>query len=70
MADPNGSLLELRHINQIYGGGEQTFTAIRDVTLSLNEGEFATLMGPTGCGKSTLLRIITGLQVPTAGEVL
>jgi len=70
MADDNGSLLELRHINQIYGGGEQIFTAIRDVTLSLNEGEFATLMGPTGCGKSTLLRIITGLQVPTAGEVL
>jgi NitT/TauT family transport system ATP-binding protein len=70
MADPNGSLLELRHINQIYGGGEQIFTAIQDVTLALNEGEFATLMGPTGCGKSTLLRIITGLQAPTAGEVL
>jgi NitT/TauT family transport system ATP-binding protein len=70
MADPTGSLLELRHINQIYGGGEQTFTAIRDVNLALNEGEFATLMGPTGCGKSTLLRIITGLQPPTAGEVL
>ena len=70
MADPNGSLLELRHINQIYGGGEQTFTAIQDVTLALKEGEFATLMGPTGCGKSTLLRIITGLQAPTAGEVL
>src|SRR4030042_1450741 len=70
MADPNGSRLELRHINQIYGGGEQTFIAIQDVTLALNEGEFATLMGPTGCGKSTLLRIITGLQTPTAGEVL
>jgi len=70
MVEKNGSLLELRHINQIYGGGEQTFTAIKDINLVLNEGEFATLMGPTGCGKSTLLRIITGLQVPTSGEVL
>jgi len=63
-------LLELKNIHQIYGSGEQSFTAIRDVNLHLSEGEFAALIGPTGCGKSTLLRIITGLQSPTAGEVL
>jgi len=66
----NGSLLELRNINQVYGSGDHSFTAIREVNLSLLEGEFAALIGPTGCGKSTLLRIITGLQPPTAGQVL
>jgi NitT/TauT family transport system ATP-binding protein len=66
----DGSLLELRNINQVYGSGDHSFTAIREVNLSLLEGEFAALIGPTGCGKSTLLRIITGLQPPTAGQVL
>ena len=63
-------ILELKRINQTFKSGDSTFTAIRDVTLTLHEGEFATLMGPTGCGKSTLLRIITGLQAPTTGQVL
>ena len=66
----NGVLVELKHIHQVYGSGDQTFTAIRDVNLSLNDREFAALIGPTGCGKSTLLRILTGLQPPTSGQVL
>src|SRR4030042_39118 len=66
----DGSLLELRNINQGYGSGDHSSTASREVNLSLLEGEFAALIGPTGCGKSTLLRIITGLQPPTAGQVL
>jgi NitT/TauT family transport system ATP-binding protein len=63
-------LLELKNVSQTYGSGGSSFTAIREVNLALHEGELAALMGPTGCGKSTLLRIITGLQVPTAGQVL
>ena len=66
----NDYLLDLQNISQVYGSGDQTFTAIKDVNLNLREGEFAALIGPTGCGKSTLLRIITGLQPPTAGRVL
>jgi NitT/TauT family transport system ATP-binding protein len=63
-------LLTVRHVHQIYGSGPRAFTALSDINLSINEGEFVALVGPSGCGKSTLLRIITGLQQPTQGQVL
>src|SRR5512137_1331798 len=63
-------LLDIRHVSQMYGSGERTFTAVQNVNLTINEGEFVALVGPSGCGKSTLLRIITGLQAPTQGQIL
>jgi NitT/TauT family transport system ATP-binding protein len=66
---PN-TLLEVRHVHQIYTSGSRKFTAVQDVNITLQEGEFVALLGPSGCGKSTLLRIITGLQKPSEGEVL
>src|SRR3546814_18292077 len=50
-------------------GGETSFTAIRDVTFSLDEGEFVALVGPSGCGKSTLLNMISGLDPASEGDV-
>lgn len=51
---------------QMKGG---VFTALQDVSLSIPEGGFTTLLGPSGCGKSTLLRIIADILEPTRGTV-
>jgi spermidine/putrescine ABC transporter ATP-binding subunit len=45
-------------------------TALREIDLSIADGEFLTLLGPSGCGKTTLLRIVAGFERPTAGRVL
>ncbi|HNT25901.1 MAG TPA: nitrate/sulfonate/bicarbonate ABC transporter ATP-binding protein [Anaerolineales bacterium] len=66
----NDTLLQLEHVNQLYGTGERRFTAVEDINLSLSTGEFVALLGPSGCGKSTLLRIIAGLQEPSQGKVI
>jgi len=63
-------LLELRNVSQVYRSGDREFLALKNVSLTLDEGEFLVLLGPSGCGKSTLLRIATGLPRPTSGEVL
>jgi multiple sugar transport system ATP-binding protein len=44
--------------------------SVRDVNLTVEDGELLILLGPSGCGKSTLMRIISGLEMPTSGEVL
>jgi NitT/TauT family transport system ATP-binding protein len=63
-------LLELKGATQKYGRGERRFTAVENVNLAIDEGEFVALLGPSGCGKSTLLRIVTGLNRAVEGQVL
>ena len=43
---------------------------VKDISLTIADGEFITLLGPSGCGKSTLLRLIAGLEQPTGGKIL
>lgn len=50
-------------------GGQPAYTAVKDVSLALSEGEFVAVVGPTGCGKSTLLNAVAGIRPPTSGEV-
>ena len=45
------------------------FTALKNVSLAVSEGEFVCFLGPSGCGKTTLLRIIAGLETQTAGQI-
>ncbi|MCX6058699.1 MAG: ABC transporter ATP-binding protein [Chloroflexi bacterium] len=57
--------LELININKKFG----EFTAVNDINLRVEEGEFVTLLGPSGCGKSTLLNMTAGLEDVTSGEI-
>ena len=50
--------------------GSPSVQVIRDLDLSIEDGEFLVLVGPSGCGKSTLLRLLAGLERPTAGEIV
>src|SRR3954469_448395 len=50
-------------------GGSGSYTAVKDVTLRVGEGEFVSGVGPTGCGKSTLLNVAAGLLRPSSGSV-
>ena len=59
------TFLHLRHIRKEFG----SFTALQDINLDIQKGEFVCFLGPSGCGKTTLLRIIAGLEVQSAGEV-
>ncbi len=56
----------LEHICKTYAGG---IAAVRDVSLTVEEGEFVVLVGPSGCGKSTLLRMVAGLEEITSGRL-
>lgn len=58
--------LELKNLNKTYG---PKIVPVKDISLSVDEGEFLTLLGPSGCGKSTTLRLIAGLEQPTRGDI-
>ncbi len=62
--------LEIAGVSRRYGNGAGAVEALADVSLNVQEGEFAALLGPSGCGKSTLLNIIAGLDQADDGEIL
>jgi lipoprotein-releasing system ATP-binding protein len=62
-------MLEATHLSKSYATPAGELTVLRDVSLSLNDGGSACVMGPSGSGKSTLLYILGGLEPPTSGTV-
>ncbi|MGF1593324.1 MAG: ABC transporter ATP-binding protein [Kiloniellaceae bacterium] len=63
MAEP---ILRLSGLTKHFGG----FTAVKQIDLDVEEGEFFTIVGPSGSGKSTLVRMLAGLEEPSSGEIL
>jgi ABC-type Fe3+/spermidine/putrescine transport system ATPase subunit len=59
------AMVELQHLRKDFGAEH----AVNDVSLSVGQGEFVTLLGPSGCGKTTTLRCIAGLERPDGGEI-
>ncbi|MFQ5610575.1 MAG: ABC transporter ATP-binding protein [Anaerolineae bacterium] len=62
-------VIELQGVSKQFGSGSKIVEALEDVNLSVEAGEFISLIGPSGCGKSTLLRVLGDLIEPTAGTV-
>lgn len=59
------SVVEVRNVTKKFGD----VTAVNNISLEINTGEFLVILGPSGCGKTTSMRMIAGLEHPTSGEI-
>ena len=62
--------LGLKDITVSYGTNGKRTTALHNINLNIEDGDFVSLIGPSGCGKSTLLDLVAGLRTPSSGQVL
>jgi putative ABC transport system ATP-binding protein len=62
-------LVEIESLSKVYRKGAQEVPVLRDLSLSVDAGEFLALMGPSGSGKTTLLNLIAGIDRPTSGTI-
>ncbi len=64
------SIIEIQNVSKYFGNSNDGVVALKNVSLSIQPGEFISLIGPSGCGKSTLLRVIGDLLQPSEGQVI
>ncbi len=65
----NGILIEFKNVSKEYKRGDRTFYALKDVNLTIYEGELVVILGPSGAGKSTLLNLLGGMDSASGGEI-
>lgn len=63
-------VISLQAVNKMYRMGDETLYALRDLNLTIVQGEFIAIVGPSGSGKSTLANLIGGLDTPTSGTIV
>jgi len=63
------SLVEIKNLTKTYQMGEVSISALKDISLNIEEGTFVSIVGPSGSGKSTLLNLIGSLDLPTSGSI-
>ena len=62
-------MIEFKNVVKTYGSGEGRQIAVNDVSFTIDDGEFAVILGQSGAGKSTVLNMLGGMDVPTSGSV-
>lgn len=63
------NILTLENIHKVYHTKSGEIEAVKDITFSVKEGEFVSIIGPSGCGKSTILSILSGLEKESSGKI-
>jgi putative ABC transport system ATP-binding protein len=63
-------MIEIKHITKTYKTGDVETRALKDISLTIRDGEFVAITGPSGSGKSTLMHILGALDTPTSGQYL
>jgi NitT/TauT family transport system ATP-binding protein len=63
-------IIRVERVAKTYGDGKGAAAALADISFTVRDGQFMTIVGPSGCGKSTLLHVLAGLLPPTQGRVL
>ncbi len=66
----NAAIVQVNNVVKRFPVGDSEITVLKDVTISVQAGEFVTIVGPSGNGKSTLLNMITGIDHPSEGDVI
>ncbi|WP_251129105.1 MULTISPECIES: ABC transporter ATP-binding protein [unclassified Exiguobacterium] len=62
-------MIHIQHVNKVYKTGDIETTALKDIDLTINDGAFVVILGPSRSGKSTLLNVISGLDTVTSGTI-
>jgi len=61
--------IEVSGVNKVFRTDDREVVALKDINLSIKQGEFVCLLGPSGCGKSTLLNAVAGFALPSSGKI-